>query len=186
MVTITSLWMPILLSAVLVFVVSSIIHMALGYHRSDFKKLPAEDDVMEALRKFKIPPGDYCVPRPDTAKAMQEPAFIEKRAKGPIAIMTVIKNGPVSMGPQLLQWFLYSILVGVFAAYVTSRAVAPGASYLLVFRFAGTTAFACYSIALLQNSIWYKRAWGSTLKSVFDGLVYGAVTAGAFGWLWPR
>lgn len=41
------------------------------------------------------------------------------------------------------------------------------------------------ALALLQNSIWYKRKWSSTLKSMADGLVYALVTAGTFGWLWP-
>jgi hypothetical protein len=55
-----------------------------------------------------------------------------------------------------------------------------------VFRLVGTAAFMGYSLALLQHSIWYKRNWGTTLKSVFDGLLYGLLTAGVFGWLWPR
>ena len=186
MVPLMSLGVPILLSAVLVFVVSSIIHMALPYHRGDVRKLPAEDDVMEALRRFNIPPGDYMVPRAGSSAAMKSPEFLEKLKKGPVLLMTVIPNGPISMGTSLLLWFLYSILVSVIAAYVAGRALAPGADYLAVFRFVGCTAFTGYSLALLQNSIWYKRSWGTTLKSMFDGLVYGLVTAGTFGWLWPH
>jgi len=45
--------------------------------------------------------------------------------------------------------------------------------------------FGGYALALLQNSIWYKRAWNFTLKSMADGLVYALLTAGTFGWLWP-
>lgn len=89
------------------------------------------------------------------------------------------------MGGSLAQWFGYCIVVGVFAGYVASRALAPGAHYLEVFRFVGTVAFVGYGLALMQNSIWYKRNWGATLKSMFDALVYGLVTAGTFGWLWP-
>ena len=185
MVHIPSLWIPILLSAVLVFIVSAIIHMVLGYHRSDYKKLPSEDAVLEALRKFNIPPGDYHFPRPDSMKAMKEPAFIEKCTKGPIGMMTIMKPGPPSMGRELFQWFVYIVVVGIFAAYVAGRALAPGAPYLAVFRFVGTTAFACYSMGLIQNHIWYKRSRSATLKSMFDGLVYACLTAGVFGWLWP-
>ena len=186
MVSVMSLWIPILLSAVLVFVVSSIIHMLLPYHRSDFGKVPAEDDVMDALRKFDIAPGEYVIPCPGSPEAMKSPEFIERMTKGPVAFMTVMPSGPPAMGMQLVLWFLYCIVVGIFAAYVAGRALAPGAEYLAVFRFAGTTAFAGYALALLQNSIWYKRAWSTTLKSTFDGLVYALLTAGAFGWLWPR
>ena len=47
-------------------------------------------------------------------------------------------------------------------------------------------AFACYAIAGWQDSIWFKRSWSTTLKNTFDGLIYALVTAGTFGWLWPR
>jgi len=181
-----SLWMPILLSAVIVFVASSIIHMVLPYHRSDYGKVPAQDDVLDALRKFSIPPGDYLLPRANSMKDMQDPAFVEKMKKGPVLFMTVFPPGSFGMGPQLLQWFVYCLVVGVFAAYLTGRAVGPATPYLAVFRFAGTTAFVGYALALWQNSIWYRRAWSTTLKQTFDSLVYALLTGGTFGWLWPR
>ena len=141
---------------------------------------------MDVLRRFNIPPGDYAVPHAGSPEGMKKPEFIEKMKKGPIVLMTIAEGGPPSMGTSLLLWFLYSVLVSLFAAYIASRAVAPGAHYLTVFRMVGCTAFMGYSLALLQNSIWYKRNWGTTLKSIFDGLVYGLLTAGTFGWLWPR
>ena len=186
MVPVMSLWLPILLSAVLVFVVSSIIHKVLPYHRTDVGKVPSEDEVMEALRKFNIPPGDYMIPRAGSPEGMRKPEFIEKMSKGPVAFMTVVKSGPPSMGASLVQWFIYSAVVAAFAAYVTGRALGPGANYLSVFRFAGCTAFLGYAAALWQDSIWYKRAWSTTFKNTFDGLVYALLTAGTFGWLWPR
>lgn len=185
MVPILSLWLPIVLSAVIVFVVSSVIHMLLGYHRSDFGKVPAEDEVREALGRFDIPPGDYVIPRASGPEEMRSEAFLEKTRKGPVAFMTVVPNGPPAMGASLALWFLYALVVGVFAAYIAGRALEPGAHYLAVFRFAGATAFVGYALALLQNSIWYRRKWSTTLKSMFDGLVYALLTAGTFGWLWP-
>jgi hypothetical protein len=186
MVPVMSLWLPIVVSAVIVFVASSVIHMVLPYHRSDMRKLPKEDEVMEALRRFNIAPGDYAMPHPGSMEGMKKPEFIEKRKAGPVVLMTVAPSGPPAMGPSLVLWFLYSIVVGIFAAYIAGRALRPGAHYLEVFRFAGCTAFIAYSLALLQHSIWYKRNWGTTIKSMFDGLVYGLLTAGTFGWLWPR
>lgn len=185
MVPVTSLLIPIVLSAVLVFIVSSIIHMVLTYHRNDFRKVPNEDGVMDALRTFNIPPGDYLMPHASSMDAMKSPDFQAKRNKGPIAVMTFIASGPPSMGAQLALWFLYSVLVSVFAAYIAGRALTPGAPYMDVFRFVGTSAFMGYGLALMQNSIWYKRNWGMTLKTMFDGLVYGVLTGGVFGWLWP-
>jgi len=186
MVPVLSLWLPILLSAVLVFIASSIIHMVLPFHRNDYRTLPDEDGVMNALRTFNIPPGDYVFPCVRNPKEMKDPAFIEKRKKGPVGLVTFMASGEVSMGPSLAQWFVYCVVVGIFAAYVAGRALQPGAHYLSVFRFAGVTAFVGYALALWQNTIWYKRAWAITLRSTIDGLVYGLLTAGAFGWLWPR
>jgi len=186
MVPITALGVPILLSAAIVFVASSIMHMVLKYHQNDLRKVPKEDEVLEALRKAGIPPGDYALPHAGSMEGMKKPEFIEKMKAGPVVLMTVSPGGPPTMGKSLLQWFLYSVIVSVFAAYVAGRALRPGAAYLDVFRFAGTTAFASYSLALLQNSIWYRRDWGTTIKSMFDGLVYGCLTAGTLGWLWPR
>jgi hypothetical protein len=185
MVSIVSLWLPILLSAVFVFALSSVIHMFLTYHRSDVAAVPQEDQVMNALRGFSIPPGDYVMPHAGSTAAMKSPEFQEKLTKGPVAVITVLPSGPMNMGKSLALWFLYCVVVSVFAAYVTSRAVNPAAPYLSVFRFAGVTAFAGYGLALLQNSIWWSRKWSATLKSVFDALLYSLVTAGTFGWLWP-
>lgn len=185
MITLDMLWLPILLSAVFVFLVSSVIHMALPWHKGDYSKVPNEDKVMDALRPFAIPPGDYMMPRASSMKDMGSPEFTEKMKKGPVMIFTVVPNGPATMGKSLTLWFLYSVLVGFFAAYLTGRTLSVGADYLEVFRYIGTTAFLGYSLALLQTSIWYRRAWSTTIKSMIDGLIYALVTAGVFGWLWP-
>lgn len=185
MVPVLSLWLPILLSAVGVFVLSSLLHMVLKYHRTDFGQVPAEDRVRDCLREAGVPPGDYMLPWAPGPEAMKDPEFIQKMERGPVAMLTVMEPGPPTMGKELAQWFAYSVVVGLFVAYVTGRALGPGAEYLAVFRFAGTTAFLGYAVALWQTSIWYKRAWSTTLKSTLDGLIYALVTAGVFGWLWP-
>ncbi len=186
MTELTALWLPILLSSVAVFIVSSIIHMVLPWHKGDYTKLPNEEKVMDALRPFSIPPGEYMVPRCESTAEMKSPEFIEKMKKGPVLMMSVWPNGPAQMGSSLIQWFIYSIVVSIFAAYVAGRALPMGTDYLHVFRFAGTTAFVGYSLALWQMSIWYKRPWIVTFKLTIDGLLYGLFTAGMFGWLWPR
>lgn len=185
MVTVTALWLPILLAAVLVFVASSVIHMFLTYHRSDYRQLPREDEVMSALRPFAIPPGEYIVPHAGSMDAMKSPEYADKVTKGPVAFLTVLPNAMPTMGKSLAQWFLYCVVIGIFAAYVTGRALGPGVTYLEVFRFAGVTAFLGYTVALWQQSIWWHRGWMQTLKHTFDGLVYALLTAGVFGWRWP-
>ncbi len=185
MVTIISLWLPILLSAVAVFILSSIIHMFLGYHNNDFSKLPNQDKTMDEMRKLNIPPGDYFMPYASGNQERNSQEYKDKMSKGPVALITMFSPGQNFMGSSLALWFLYCILVGIFAAYVAGRAVPPGNDYLSVFRFAGVTAFVGYSLALMQNSIWWKKSWSATIKSMFDGLLYALVTAGIFGWLWP-
>jgi hypothetical protein len=185
MVSLASLWLPIVLGAVFVFVVSSVIHMLLGYHWNDYVQVPRQDEVQAALRSLNIPPGDYMLPKPGSPKDLKTPEFQDKWNKGPKAVMTVFPPGPPTMGKQMIQWFVYCLVVAVFAAYVASRTLAPGTDYLQVFRVTGTVAFAGYGLALLQGSIWWGRNWSATLKSVADALAYGLVTGGAFGWLWP-
>lgn len=185
MITLFELWLPILLSAVAVFISSSIIHMVLQYHKNDFDGFPDESNVMDALRKFNIPPGNYNFPHANNMKEFGSPEYAEKCEAGPIGFVTILPNGVPAMGKQLAAWFLYSIVVGIFAGYVGRLTLAPGSDYLMVARVTGVVAFCGYSLALMQNSIWYKRGWVGTLKSMFDGLVYALLTGGFFGWLWP-
>lgn len=184
-VSLMSLWMPIVVSAVLVFLVSSVIHMVFTYHKNDFRKLPAEDATRAALRGQAIPPGDYVVPYAGSAAAMKSPEYAQKLEEGPVLMFTVLPNGPFAMGKSLAQWFGYSLLVSLFAGYLCSRTLGPGAEYLAVFRITSTVAFAGYALGQVQNSIWYHRGWGSTFRTMFDGLLYALVTGGAFGMLWP-
>ncbi|HVN35469.1 MAG TPA: hypothetical protein VMU96_09460 [Casimicrobiaceae bacterium] len=177
---------PIVVSAVIVFVASSVIHMVLPWHKSDYPKVPNEDRVRDALRPLAIPPGDYMIPRASGMQELKSPEFMAKMSEGPVMIVTVLPTGPWTMGRNLAQWFVYSIVVGVFAAYVAGTALPPGASYPRVFQVVGTTAFIGYALALWQLSIWYRRDWMTTIKSNVDGLIYALLTAGTFGWLWPH
>ena len=185
MISLFALWMPILQSAVAVFAISSIIHMVLKYHHSDWGQVPDEDGLMDALRPFNLEPGDYYVPRCNDMKEMGTPEYIEKCKTGPQVFFTVMKPGPPAMAPQLFQWFVYSIVVGIFAAYVGRLSLPAGADYMVVSRVTGAVAFCGYGLALVQGSIWYKRKCSATLKSLFDALLYGLFTGGIFGWLWP-
>lgn len=186
MVYLPELWLPILLAAVLVFVGSSVIHAALPFHKNDYGKMPNEDDVLEAMHKAGVPPGDYLLPYAPSPKDMQAPDMVKKIERGPLAFATVLPPGMPTMGGQLGQWFAYCVVISLLTAYVAGRTLGSDADYMTVFRIAGTVAFIGYSGAHPAASIWYKRSWGTTARFVIDGLVYGLLTAGAFGWLWPR
>jgi len=180
-----ALWLPIVLSAIIVFIASSIMHMALKYHQGDYRKLPEEDKLLDALRGAGLTRGLYIFPF-TTHKEMKSPAMAEKYKQGPVGMMTVMPNGPVAMPKFLGLWFGYSLVIGFFVAYLTWHTLHAGAPYRAVFRVAGTTAFMAYGLGNLSNGIWKGQTWSVTIKEVVDGLVYGLLTAGTFGWLWPR
>jgi hypothetical protein len=186
MVYLTELWLPILLSAVIVFVASSLIHMLLGYHRGDYKKLPDEQNLLEAIRKASVPPGNYTFPYSDSPRDMSSPEMIAKYNKGPVGLMQVLPSAPPFMPKYLALWFAYSVVISVFAAYLAGRTLGPGTPYLTVFRVTGTAAFIGYGLGNLPDSIWRAQLWSTTVKHVIDGLVYALLAAGVFGWLWPR
>src|SRR5687768_14794807 len=99
MVSLGALWLPILLSAVLVFVVSSIIHMVLKYHNTDYRKLPNEDAVRAAIRAGNPAPGQYVTPHVMDMKEMEQPEVKQKYVQGPLAVLYLRKPGVVNMGP---------------------------------------------------------------------------------------
>jgi hypothetical protein len=185
MVSLSALWLPIVLSAVIVFIASSIMHMLLPYHRSDYQPLPDEDRVLAALRAAGLKRGLYMFPF-STHKEMTSPATTEKFKQGPVGMLTVFPSGSIVMPKFLGMWFAYCLIIGIFVAYLTGRTVAPGAPYLAVSRVAGTAAFLTHGLGHLSNGIWKGQPWGTTLKEVVDGLVYALLTAATFGWLWPR
>lgn len=185
MVSLGALWLPILLSAVLVFVLSSIIHMVLGYHNSDYTRLPNEDAVRDAIRSGNPAPKQYVIPY-GTPKEMGSPELKRKYLEGPVGVLNLKPSGAYGMGPSLIQWFGYTVVVSFFVAYLASHTVPVGSSYLQVFRVVGTVGFLAYAMGQVPAAIWMGKPWAVAGKEVFDGLMYGLVTAGAFGWLWPR
>ena len=185
MVSLSALWLPILLSAVIVFIASSILHVVLTYHQADCKQIPNEDSVLSALRTAGLQRGYYHFPF-TSHKEMKQPAVIEKFKQGPVGILTVFPSGPPAMPKFLGLGVGYCLLIGFFVAYLAAHTIAPGANYLLVFRVVGTAAFLAYGLGQVSNGIWKGQPWSMTIKEVIDGLLYGLLTAGTFGWLWPR
>jgi hypothetical protein len=186
MTALAMLWLPILLGAVFVFIASSIIHMGPFWHRGDFPQLPDEPAARAAIGPLKVPPGDYMLPGCKDPSEMRTPEFKQRMTEGPVMILTVRPNGQWAMGKSLTQWFVYLVIVALFAGYVAAIALPPGAHYLSVFRFVGTSAFMALSFGVTHDSIWFSRKWSTTIKLMFDGLIYALLLAGTFGWLWPK
>ncbi|HEY3271714.1 MAG TPA: hypothetical protein VGJ89_10925 [Geothrix sp.] len=185
-ISLAHLWLPIVLSAVLVFVASSLIHMVLKWHNSDYRALSNEEEVRAAIRKGSPAPGQYVIPHCGDMKEMGKPEVQQKYKDGPVGFLVLSPSGVPNMGKSLGQWFIYSLAVAFMAAYVASRTLAPGTHYLQVFRVVGAVSFLTYAGGSVQAGIWMGKPWRSVVKDLIDGLIYGLVSAGAFGWLWPK
>ncbi len=185
MVTIGSLWLPILVSSVLVFIASAIVWMVLPHHNSDYHKLPDEEAARAALGQA-LAPGMSTIPYAESQDDMKDPEVQRKMAEGPVGLLTVGPKGAPPMGKNMLYSFLFNIVVAGTVAYVTTRTLAPGTDYLRVFQIAGTVAWLAYGFAVVQDAIWFWRPWKSVVKHLGDALLYAVLIAGVFGWRWPE
>jgi hypothetical protein len=180
-----SLWLPVVLSAVAVFLVSSIVHMALRYHRADYRKLADEEPVAAALRKIAPAPGLYFIPHCTDMAQMKEPAMVKRFEEGPVGLLTIRPNGMPGMGKSLAQWFLFSVFVSFVVAYVARHTLQPGSPGLEVMRITGSVAFAAYAMGYVQDSIWKSIPWSNSLRGILDACFYALATGLVFRCFWP-
>lgn len=185
MISLADLWIPIVLSAVLVFVASSLIHMVFKWHNSDYRKLANEDEVRAAIRASSPVPGQYMIPHCDP-KEMQKAEVVQKFKDGPIGFLMLMQPGAPSMGKPLALWFLLNLIIAFAVGYLASRTVPFGVSFLAVCRVVGIVTFLAYAGGSVSSAIWMGKPWISAAKEVLDAFIYGLVSAVAFGWLWPR
>ncbi|MCC6782432.1 MAG: hypothetical protein IT457_06285 [Planctomycetes bacterium] len=179
------LWLPILVSAIAVFFASSVIHMVLPIHKSDYRGVPNEAAFLEALRAAKVPSGEFMFPICSSMKDMSNPEYLEKLKRGPVGSILIRPSGDFSMGKSLGQWFVFCVVIGFFVAYIASIGTPRGAASGDVFRITGAIAILGHAFGNVTNSIWKGVSWTITAKFVFDGVVYALVTAACFAWLWP-
>jgi hypothetical protein len=184
-----ALWLPIVLSAVFVFVGSSVIWMFFKWHDGDWKQGGLQGDLQEALRKAGVTTGQYLFPYIDMKaadKAAAKAAWVAAYAQGPVGVIHAGTPGKMSMGKMLAQVFVLYLVVSFFSAYVAAHALEQGAPYLKVFQIVGATSFVAYGMGSFMDSIWFCKSWRATWLNVLDALIYCGLTAGTFGWLWPR
>jgi hypothetical protein len=184
MIGVFDLWLPILVSAVFVFIASTIIHMVIKWHNKDYGPLPSEGPILDAMRAADLKPGLYRFPYCEMGD-MKNPDVKEKFNKGPVGMLTLYPNGMPAMGKGLTFWFLYSVLISLFAGYVAGLFLPEATEYRLVARVTGTIAILGYGASTLVDSIWKGQPFGVTVRHLIDGILYGLVTGGTFGWLWP-
>lgn len=178
--TIATLWLPIIATAVAVFVAASVIWMVMPWHKKEWQKAPDEEAVRSALSG--CPPGMYTVPNADPSQ-FDDPEIQKKLVDGPQAFITVVPSGMPKMGGKMAMMFAYNVFVAILCAYVVSRTLEAGADFLAIFRVSGTVAFIAYGMAYIQESVWFGRKWSATLTTFLDALIYSALTGAIFGWL---
>lgn len=187
MLALSSLWLPIVLSAVATFAAGFVLWVVLPHHKTDWSALPDEGAAMTALRSQNLKPGMYHMPHAGHDKNPQaNPEWIAKVEAGPPAFVVVMpKSTMLNMGPTLGKNFLYLLLMGLMVAYVGSAALPAGTDYLKVFQVTGATALIGHSMGAFPKGIFWGWSRAAVTKEFLDGVVYALVTAGVFGWLWP-
>ena len=184
--TLVQLWLPILLSGVLVFVASSVIHMVIKYHNVDYQKLANEVDVRAALRIGGVLPGQYVFPHCTDPKEAQSPEVAARFAEGPVGLMWIKPNGFPALGKMLGTWIAYCIGIAFLTAYVATIVLPKGAPAMTVLRALSAVAFLGFAGAKPADTIWKGKPRSCLAKDMVDGLVYALVTGAVFAWLWPR
>ncbi len=182
----TQLLLPIALSAVFVFIASTIVHMVLQWHKPNYQGLSNEDEVCKAIRRGNPSPGQYIFPHCNSTKDMGSPEMMKKLTEGPVGMVWLKRAGPMKLGSFLGKWFGYVLVTSALAAYVARFTFHAGAPYMDVFHLVGVVSWMAYAWYSPADSIWMGKPWSATVRYLVDGLVYGLVTAGTFGWLWPR
>ena len=186
MVPISHLWLPILLATVAVFIVSSLVHMVLKWHNSDYRRLPNEDEVREAIRKGQPEPGQYVLPYCMDMKQRNDPEMTRKYLDGPLGMLYLKPAGMPPMGPAMAAWLGFNLVISFCLAYLLSRTLAPGTPGLQVFRVAGTLTFLIHAGGAVPGAIWMGKPWRVAWKEMGDGLAFGLASGAIFAWLWPR
>lgn len=183
---IAELWIPIVVSAVLIFIASSLVHMVFKWHNSEYHKLSNEDAVRAALRAGNPQPAQYAVPHCADMKDLATPEMQQKFVEGPIAWITVRPSGPPKMGGALGAWFVYLLFINLIAAYVAQRSLQEPATFNQVARVVGSISLLAYAGGSVQMGIWMGKPWSSVMKDILDAVIYAVIAGAVFGWLWPR
>ena len=180
------LWLPTFVSAVAVFILSSIIHMVVPWHKNDFAQFPNEAGVLDALRGFNLAPGEYMAPRPTSRAEMSSPEFAERVKRGPLVILNIASGDSVSMGRPLMLWFVYVLIVSALAGHVAFGTNADNPVPKYIFHTVAITALLAYAGAIWQHTIWFRKPALTSLKGTFDGLIYAVATGLIFMYFWPK
>lgn len=179
-----SLWLPVVVSAVAVLLVSSIVHMVLKYHKADYKGLGANEAAAAQALKG-LAPGVYPIPYCSDPAQMKDPAMQKRYVDGPVGMLTIISSGPPNMGKYLGLWFAFCFLISFTAGYVARHTLQADSAAQEIMRLTGTLAFVGYGYGHIMDSIWKGQPWSNTVRGLIDAVIYAVVTGLVFRFLWP-
>jgi hypothetical protein len=174
------LWLPILLSAVALFIASFLSWMVLQLHRHDWRKLEREDEFLEAVRGVGLPTGSYMFPGCGTPAEMRSEEYQRKYEAGPRGVMTVL--APTNMGVNLTLTFIYFLGVSFCLGYLATLALPRGAAFMPVFRFVSTAGLLAFLAAIVQHAIWFRAR---IVGHVIESIAYAAIVGAIFAAMWP-
>ena len=180
-----SLWLPILLSAVAVWIVSAVVWMALPHHKNDFIALPDEDGFMDDLRKRGIKPGNYVFPDFRKRDSMETDKVKNALQQGPVGHLSLWQP-PLTMGGKMIGTFIVYLVVSALIAYLARVALPTPAPFAKVFQVVATAGVLAYSFSFIPNSIWFGSYKRTIAAGFIDGIVYGLITGAIFAWRWPH
>lgn len=183
------LWLPIVVSAVLVFLVSAVTHMMVPFRKTEWGHLPTQDAIQGALRGAS--PGLYMFPVPAEASERGKAESMQRWSEGPTGWLTLVAPGPMNWGRNLGLSLAMNLFVSISVAYIATLTLGAVPLQLIphervVFRVVATIGFLAYAVGPIYEAIWYWKPWRSLAMAAVDALAYGLVMGGAFSWLWPR
>jgi hypothetical protein len=184
-ISLTQLWLPIVVGTGLAWIASGLIHMVIKWHNADYQKLGNEIEVMEAVGNGSPPLGLHAFPFCIDMNEMRDEAVQQRFKDGPVGFLTILPNGMPNMGKLMFQQISFFLVGCVAIAYCARLALDPGTDYMVVFRFVGTVGFLTFGWATIPFSIWFGHTWGMTARYLADAFIYGMVIAGSFAWMWP-
>lgn len=181
--TFVALWLPVLMTTVVLFVASFLAWVVLPHHKPDVRRWPEEERLLDFVRESGAAPGEYLFPLIEQDE-MKEDRARQRYERGPWGLIRVWPRQP-DMVRNMAATFGYFLLVTLLVAYVAAAALTPGAVFGEVFRIVATTAILAYCAGGVLNEIWFTRPLRAKLMNAIDGLVYGAITGVIFGLMWP-
>ena len=178
------LWLPILLSAAAVWVISIMASVALPHHKQDWIGLPDENGLMDYIRRSGIKPGNYLFPDFRTREAMKSEKVEKALKEGPVGHLSVWQT-PLTMGGKMVATFIVYLVVSTLIGYLTRVALPGAAPFAKVFQVAATAGILAYCFSFIRNAVWFGSYKRTIVANVIDGIVYGLITGAIFAWRWP-